>query len=124
MKEGASHVITGSRWHKGAKPSAGGRFNDSILCSAHEGATSGLDTYGTRFVRDVRAAYAANRSAKSLAVPNPQPRKLARFALSLIWRESHGDLDWPVMVSETRYHVGKPDPRSSRFTRSAPSSGS
>lgn len=132
LKEGASHVISGSRWHKGAKPSAAGRFSDDMLCSEHEAATSALDTYGVRFVREVRRTYEAGPLSKSLEVTNPNPRMLSRFALSLIWREAHnpanvnartslasydaavsdavfadGDIDWPMLVSQSQFSLGE-----------------
>lgn len=114
-------VVVGSRFHQGAKPMPRGTFSNDILCAEHEALTAGLDKYGVEFLRRADQSFIPSIHRSGYPVANPDPRKLSRFALSLIWREvaaggpgkrtlgpyaeavkdavfSDGPLDWPLVI--------------------------
>jgi len=127
------HLVTGSRFHNGAKPSQGGHFSDRILCAAHETLTGPFDKYGTEFIRRAEAIFQATKPDRSFTVSNPKPQTLHRFALATIWREVQNNganhkvtlgkyaaavqdavfagaaINWPMLVSRTRFTLDSPD---------------
>ena len=130
-REGATHLVSGSRFHKGAKPSQGGQFSDHILCERHENVTASLDKYGTEFVRMAERRFRALDAKTSFQIENARPTELLKFALSVIWREvassgrseknlslgpywkpvidavfGSGELSWPTMIQRTRFFAG------------------
>jgi hypothetical protein len=128
IKEGAPHVVSGSRHRAGTRLSQGGNFDSNMLCAKHENATADLDRYGTEYLRRAEALFEAQRPTRSFEVSNPMPQTLRRFALSVVWREVHSangqksglslgpyeedvrravfctvDLPWTLLVSRTRF---------------------
>lgn len=128
VREGAKHVVSGSRRRKGTRLSQGGNFDNNMLCAKHENATADLDRYGTEFLRRAEAMFETQKPDRSFEVANPEPEALRRFALSVVWREVHSangresrlslgpykddvrravfeqaDLPWPLIISRTRF---------------------
>ena len=135
VRDGAPNAVVGSRHRGGVRISQGGDFSDHILCEVHERTTGTLDDYGTRFIRRAEKAFRRSSSDRSFRVSNPEPRRLMKFALSIVWREVHGgehdsvevrlgayegrvceavfkngDLNWPMLVSRTRFTLESDSP--------------
>lgn len=134
IRDGSKHVIQGSRFHKGAKPSQGGAFSDGILCTLHEQRTAALDTYGVEFIRRAASEFERLHPERSFQIANPQPNILLLFALSIVWRElaysrregerglgkyrepienaifADGAFDAPMLIARTRFRAGSGDP--------------
>lgn len=86
-KEGAQAAVYGERGTPGYRLRQSGKFDDDILCEAHENLTGYLDRYGVDFVRALNAAGNQAGDRQAVSIPNPRPDMLQRFVLSVIWRE-------------------------------------
>ncbi|PTW45092.1 hypothetical protein C8J25_108184 [Sphingomonas faeni] len=89
VRDGAKHVVTGSRFEKVPRTSQSGFFSSTMLCSTHENLTAPIDKYAIEFVRRVTDGWVDRTSTSALAIANPRPDLLRSFALLTIWREVH-----------------------------------
>lgn len=86
-KDGHQAVIYGERGRPGYKFQQSGKYDHDILCELHERITGDLDKYAVDFIRAINLGGQSVRDDPAIDIPNPDRRRLVRFALSVIWRE-------------------------------------
>jgi len=83
LRRTEKHIVLVTPKDKEVRPFQNGRWNNRILCGFHESSLTHLDKYGVEFVR---SASGGTRDSTHFHIPNPTPRLLRDFALSIIWR--------------------------------------
>jgi hypothetical protein len=88
IKSGEQTAFEGSRLRRGARPTQGGEFDQTILCQSHEAALALTDNYGVDFCRRFRTQAIGIYDGLAFELSNPFPDRLVRFAGSVLWRHA------------------------------------